>query len=122
MQVFAINMIKWYIIIIVSLWLYFPEVAGARRELTRSPDDVTGQAALNTEPAQQAEIFFAQNEKKKTTDSVPADDTVKTDEDATKGKTGEKAKKAPEGTKKLKPFVPSEKIPADQGVDFPYDI
>ena len=122
MQVFAINMIKWYIIIIVSFWLYFPEVTGAGTELTRSTDDVTGQTAQNTEPAQQAEIFFAQNEKKKTTDSVTADDTVKTDEDATKGESKKKAKKAPESTKKLKPFVPSEKIPADQGVDFPYDI
>jgi len=24
--------------------------------------------------------------------------------------------------KQLKPFIPSEKVPADQGVDFPYDI
>lgn len=66
--------------------------------------------------------YFAQNDPKKPSDNVSTDDASKTHKNTNKPKTLTPEKNAPKKTKQMKPFVPSETIPADQGVDFPYDI
>ncbi|GMQ79657.1 MAG: hypothetical protein BMS9Abin03_084 [Thermodesulfobacteriota bacterium] len=66
--------------------------------------------------------YFAQNDQKKPSDNVSTNDTSKTHKDTNKPKTLTQEKNVPKKTKPVKPFIPSEKIPADQGVDFPYDI
>jgi hypothetical protein len=66
--------------------------------------------------------LFAQNDPKKPSDSVSIDDAAKPHKDADKSKTLTQEKDVPKKTKPMKPFVPSETIPVDQGVDFPYDI
>lgn len=65
---------------------------------------------------------FAQNDQRKPPDSVYTDDASKTRDDTNKPKASAPEKTEPEKVKPVKPFVPSETIPADQGVDFPYDI
>ncbi|MBW2604659.1 MAG: hypothetical protein JRE28_10150 [Deltaproteobacteria bacterium] len=65
---------------------------------------------------------FAQNDPPKPSDSVSTDDSSKTHKDTNKPKTLTQEKNVPEKTKPVKPFVPSETIPVDQGVDLPYDI
>ena len=66
--------------------------------------------------------YFAQNDPKKPSDNVSTDDTSKTHKNTNKPKTLTPEKNAPKKAKPMKPFVPSETIPVDQGVDFPYDI
>ena len=66
--------------------------------------------------------YFAQNDPKKPPDSISTDDADKTQKNVNKPERSTKKKGVGEKTKPVKPFVPSEKIPADQGVDFPYDI
>ena len=66
--------------------------------------------------------YFAQNDPKKSPDNASADDASKTHKDTNKPKTLTPEKNVPKKTKPVKPFIPSETIPADQGVDFPYDI
>jgi len=66
--------------------------------------------------------YFVQNDPKKPSDNVPTYDASKPHKDTSKPKTLTPEKNAREKTKPMKPFVPSETIPVDQGVDFPYDI
>ena len=66
--------------------------------------------------------YFAQNNQKKPSDDVSTDDASKTQKETNKPKTLTPEKNVPKKTKPVKPFIPSETIPADQGVDFPYDI
>jgi hypothetical protein len=115
-------MTKGYIIIIVSLWLSFPKVTCAGNALMRSLDALNRPVLQNVESTQDAETFFAQNDQKKTSDDFGGKGVEKADEDTTQPKTLTQEKNAPKKAKELKPFVPSETIPADQGVDFPYDI
>lgn len=69
-----------------------------------------------------SDMYSAQNNEKETTGGNAAGDTARDGEDASGTEAGTDEKKAPEKAKQIKPFVPSEKIPADQGVDFPCDI
>ena len=115
-------MINRYIIITVYLALCFPKVTCAGTEPAKSLNGLNGPLVQNVESSQDAGIFFSQNDKKKTSDTVTANDTLKVDENTTPPEILTKEKNAKKKTKKLKPFVPSETIPADQGVDFPYDI
>jgi hypothetical protein len=66
--------------------------------------------------------YFVQNDPKKPSDNVSTDDASTTHKDTNKPKTLTPEKNAPKKSKPMKPFVPSETIPVDQGVDFPYDI
>ena len=65
--------------------------------------------------------YFAQNDPKKPPDNASGDDARKTHKDTNKPETLTQEKDVPKKTKQVKPFVPSETIPADQGVDLPYD-
>ena len=115
-------MTNWYIIIIVCLGVCVPKMTCAGTEPARSLNSLNEPLLQKAESSHDAVIFFAQNDKKKTSDTVTADDTLKVDENTSRPETLTKEKNAKKKTKKLKPFVPSETIPADQGVDFPYDI
>lgn len=66
--------------------------------------------------------YFAQNDPKKSSDNVAVDDASKPHKNTKKSKTLTPEKNTPKKTKPMQPFVPSETIPVDQGVDFPYDI
>ena len=88
----------------------------------RSLDGSNRPVLQNVESTQDPETFFAQNDKRKTSDDVRGHGIEKADEDATQPEASTKKKNAQIKTKQLKPFIPSETIPADQGVDFPYDI
>ena len=66
--------------------------------------------------------YFAQNDQKKPSDNISNDDASKTHKDTNKPETLTQEKNVPKKTKPMKPFVPSETIPVDQGVDLPYDI
>jgi hypothetical protein len=115
-------MSKWCIIIITSLWLCFPGLTFAETAPADFPDGIIGLTIKNVGSTHPSVIYFAQKEEKKTPGNVIVDDTVKADEDAIKPETVSKDKNAPKKSKQLKPFIPSETVPADQGVDFPYDI
>ena len=110
-------MVQWYFIIFVFLWACIPDISCAGTGPAADLVVLKGHSAQNGESAQRAKIFFVQNTTKERSESPG-----KTDEDDTKGKTSGKEKDDTRKTKELKPFVPSERIPADQGVDFPYDI
>ena len=77
---------------------------------------------LNVESTQDTGKNFVQNGKKKASDGIKDNGIEKTDEDVTLPETSTTEKNVQKKTKQLKPFTPSETIPADQGVDFPYDI
>ena len=66
--------------------------------------------------------YFAQNNQKNPPDNASVDDASKIRKDTSRPTTLTQEKKSFEKTKPVKPFVPSETIPADQEVDFPYDI
>ena len=115
-------MTNWYIIIIVCLGVCIPKMTCAGTEPARSLNGLNGQLIQNVESTQYAGIYFAQNDPKKTSNTVTANDLSKAEGKTTQSKTLTKEKNVRKNTKQLKPFVPSETIPADQGVDFPYDI
>jgi len=102
---------KWYIIIMVCLTVCVPQMTGAGTETSSSLKGLNGTLIQNQEPTQHSGIYFAQNgPKKRSNTATNNDDFPKAEE------------KTNPSAKQIKPFVPSEKIPADQGVDFPYDI
>jgi hypothetical protein len=115
-------MTHWYIIIIVCLGVCVPKMTGAGTEPARSLNGLNGSLIQLVESTAYAGIYFAQNDPKKTSNTVTADDLSKAEEKTTQSETLTKDKNAKKKPKQMKPFVPSEKIPADQGVDFPYDI
>jgi hypothetical protein len=115
-------MINWHIIIMVCLGVCVPQMTGAGTEPARSLKGLKGPLIQHVKSTHHAEIYFAQNDPKKTSNTVTADDLSKTDKKTTPSETLTKDKNAKKNTKQIKSFVPSEKIPADQGVDFPYDI
>ena len=78
---------------------------------------------LNVSPPQYlGSTYFAQNAPNNPSDKVSSDNVSKTQKDTSKPKTSTPENNVPEKAKPVKPFVPSETIPVDQGVDFPYDI
>jgi hypothetical protein len=83
---------------------------------------LNGTLIQNQESTPHTETYFSQNDPKKTPNTSTAEDLSKTKNKETPSKTLKKDKNDQERAKQITPFVPSEKIPADQGVDFPYDI
>ncbi len=69
-------------------------------------------------------LVFAQNKENKASEEEKNGSSPKRIESDSKTKTKPKKNDLPSGSesKPLKRFVPSEKIEADQAVDFPYDI
>jgi hypothetical protein len=113
---------QWYIMIIASLWLCLPDVTCWGAGPSVSPHGLKELQAQNVESGENRGIFFSQNDKKMTADDVTEGSSVEDEEKEIKREPSEREKKAEEASKALKPFVPSETIPAEQGVDFPYDI
>ena len=64
------------------------------------------------------QTIWAQND----TGENEKSDSSKTDTDTTKTESTDDEKDKASKSKPLKPFVPSEKIPGEQAVDFPVDI
>lgn len=122
MQVRKVNMTRWYIIILVSWALCVPKMIGAGTEPARFFKGLKGSLIQHAESIYHTEIYIAQNDPKKPSNAVTAEDLSKTKEKETLSNPRTKDKNARKHPKQIKPFVPSEKIPADQGVDFPYDI
>jgi len=83
---------------------------------------LNGPLIKNVECTRHEVKYFAQNDPKKRSSTVTSDDLSKAGKKTPPSDTLTKDKDAPINTKPMKPFVPSETIPADQGVDFPYDI
>jgi hypothetical protein len=110
-------MVKWYSTIFVFIWVCIPGMSYPGIGPAGDRDGVKGTFAEYGESAQGTKIYFVQNDTKKSAES-----TGRNDEKETKDKPLNKEKDDPQKRKQLKPFVPSETIPADQGVDFPYDI
>lgn len=111
-----------YFIIIASFCLCFPAWTCAGIGPQGSSAGSTIRLFQVVSPIQTTGRYLAQNDYRET----PADSAdgriEKNDKDTPQPDTPKKEKNTPRKTKQLKPFVPSEKIPADQGVDFPYDI
>ena len=108
---------KWYSIVFAFLCVFIPQMSSAGTGPGGDLDGFEGCFVMAGESVQRAQLFFVQNDTKKKPESAG-----KTDEEGTDGKTFKKEKDDTRKTKQLKPFIPSETIPADQGVDFPYDI
>ena len=111
-----------YFIIIASFCLCFPAWTCAGIGPKGSSAGSTIGLFQEDSPIQTTGRFFAQNDNRETPADSADGSIEKNDKDTTRPDTPKKEKNAPKKTKQLKPFVPSEKIPADQGVDFPYDI
>ncbi|MBW1840293.1 MAG: hypothetical protein JRF27_02020 [Deltaproteobacteria bacterium] len=110
-----------YFIIIASFCLCFPAWICAGTGPPGSPVGSTIRLFQAGSPIQAIGRYLAQNDNRETlVDS--ADVSNEKPKDTTLPDTPKKEENAPKKTEPLKPFVPSEKIPADQGVDFPYDI
>ncbi len=110
-------MVKWYSMIFVFIWVCIPVMSYPGIGPAGDRDGGKGAFGQHGKSAQGESIFFVQYDIKESTES-----TGKNDEKETKGKTFNKEKDDPQKREQLKPFVPSETIPADLGVDFPYDI
>jgi hypothetical protein len=65
-------------------------------------------------------IVLAQNDKTASEDSEKSTSGSETDE--SEAAADDEKKSSEDKSKPLKPFVPSEKIPGEQAVDFPVDI
>ena len=115
-------MTHWYIIIMVCLGVCVPQMTGAGTGPARSLTGLNGSMIQNVKSTHHAGIYVAQNDPKKTSNTITADDLSKAGEKTTPSEPLTEDKNAPKNTKQITPFVPSEEIPADQGVDFPYDI
>jgi hypothetical protein len=108
--------------IIASLWLCLPDVTCWGAGPSVSPHGLKELQAQNVESGENRGTFFSQKDNKRRADDVTEGGSVKDDEKAIKREPLKRGKNARDVSKGLKPFVPSETIPADQGVDFPYDI
>jgi hypothetical protein len=106
----------------VALWMGSANPLCADTGPGRSRDGFTGPLAGYAASTQQKQIYVVKNDEKNPPDSRAVDGTEKTGESRAKQKTPTKKESVKKNKKQLKPFVPSETIPADQGVDFPYDI
>ncbi len=111
-----------YFIIITSFFLCFPAWACAGAGPRGSSAGSTIGLFQEGSPNQTTGRYLAQNDTRQTPVNSADGSKEKNDKDTTRPDTPKKEKNASKKTKLLKPFVPSEKIPADQGVDFPYDI
>ena len=113
---------KWDIIILVCLAVCAPQMTGAGTETSSALKGLNGTLIQNQESTPHTGIYFSQNDPKKKSKTVTAEDLSKAKNKETPSETLTKDKNDQERAKQITPFVPSEKIPADQGVDFPYDI
>ena len=111
-----------YFIIMAVFCLCFQAVAVAGNEPLGPLVESTIKRFQDEVPIQITGRYLSQNENRDISGERNDGRNEKVDNDTTQTDTPEKEKNAPKKTEPLKPFVPSEKIPADQGVDFPYDI
>lgn len=115
-------MAQQYIIIIVLLALCLPKATCTGTE----PPKSSGLSNRTLEPPaasiRDTGNHFSQTVKQKTGSSITGQGNEKPEEKTGPPKILKKENHKQKNIKKMKPFIPSETIPADQGVDFPYDI
>jgi hypothetical protein len=99
-------------------------IMGAQMAMGKRVDDKATYKGLSARPS-----FFAVNAKATVlaqNDNTASDENEKSqsgpETDESKATAEEEQKSSKAEPKPLKPFVPSEKIPGDQAVDFPVDI
>ena len=115
-------MFKYHFTIVVALLLASANLLCADAGPGRPRNGFTGPLAEYAASTQQKQVYVVKNDEKPPSDSASADGTGKTGESAANPKAPTKKETVKKTKKQLKPFVPSETLPADQGVDFPYDI
>ena len=103
------------ILLIVSMMCFQPTlglcVNRQVANLNQPNNPVSGEMQLNS-------IVIAQND----TGENEKSDGSKTDTETKKSASADDEKDKASKSKPLKPFIPSEKIPGEQAVDFPVDI
>lgn len=99
-------------------------ILGAQLAVGKRVSGTTAYRALSASPnffiAGEASIVLSQNDKTGSEDSKKSTSGSETEE--SEAAADEKNKPSETKSKPLKPFVPSEKIPGEQAVDFPVDI
>jgi len=99
-------------------------ILGAQMAMGIRVDGTTAYKGLSASPnfftVSGASIVLAQNDKTAPEDSEKSISGSETDRSEAVAEDEEKSSNAE--SKSLKPFVPSEKIPGEQAVDFPVDI
>ena len=106
--------------IVVTIVLIFSVIAmPAVGRLVELPAATSGRKEVSARGTINAgQTFWAQNDIGENEKS----DSSKTDTDTNKTASTDDDKDKASETKPLKPFIPSEKIPGEQAVDFPVDI
>jgi len=99
-------------------------ILGAQMAMGKRVDGTTTYKGLSASPnfftVSGASIVLAQNDKTASEDSEKSISGSETDR--SEAAADAKNKSSDTKSKTLKPFIPSEKIPGDQAVDFPVDI
>ncbi len=107
---------------VVILGLFSPMAMGKHVEIPSSENDYLEDPTFGAE--KEGSIVLAQNDKSTSEDQGKAAPGSSTTESKPESEPADDAKKEPSTaeSKPLQPFVPSEKIPGEQAVDFPVDI
>lgn len=113
------KIMKILLLMVVALGWLFTSPGRAALDTTRAPGGVETAMAPVYGADRLVEHYWVTKDGTESSEETSTDDPEKT---GTTSSQQLPEKKAPENQKQLKPFVPSEEIPADQGVDFPYDI
>lgn len=103
--------------ILAALWLIAVKPLFAEIGSDRPPVSVADPPGDVAVAARQKPVQLAQNGQSPPSDLSAAERTGKAVKSADKPEASKQTE-----PQKMKPFVPSETVPADQGVDFPYDI
>jgi hypothetical protein len=111
-----------HFIMLASFCMLFPGKTFSGSVPAGSLDVPARHIIQNASSAYSPGIYSAPDDKKMTSGDNAAGDGEKVRGKASGTEVETHEEKAPEKVKQRTPFVPSEKIPADQGVDFPYDI
>jgi hypothetical protein len=118
------------ILIVVALLTMAPAPWSSMADVSNLPTQIPGICSrsqhkpLLGQPPMQAALLFVQNEEKKLPEKDETGLSPGRKESGSEPKKKQEKKDLPTepAPNKLKRFVPSEKIKADQAVDFPYDI
>ena len=113
------KIMKILLLMVVALGWLFTSPGAAALDTARAPGGFETAMAPDDGAGRLVEHYWVKKDGTDSSEEKSADIPEKTGK-ASSQQPAEK--KTDPNQKQLKPFVPSEKIPADQGVDFPYDI
>jgi len=113
------KIMKILLLMVAALGWLFTSPGTAALDTTRAPAGFETAMAPDYRADRLVEHYWVKKDGTESSEETSADIPEKTG----KANSQQPAEKKTEpNQKQLKPFVPSEEIPADQGVDFPYDI